>query len=499
MDSISGRTFVRIFVGIFAGIFAGLMGLILLCGAGLACQGTSQKIDPFYLERLGAGERAFYAGNFETAVEEMKIALIGLGGEKELMAKAHVYLGLSYYQLKNAGEAKTSLRKATSLLDMEDLKALISNEAVWNYLNRVMIDLGIQGPEVRGETALQLRNLEQRQMGSEGGENFVKNLEQQIKSNPRNVSLYYELYEYRMGNANTKEAKKTLEDLIKKNPNEAKAYYLLGRIQYQQRNLKDADQNLQRVFSIQKIVPVEEYVLLEAQAYLMLTTHLRGDRQSSYRMFAEWADRFTDEKIRYLDLEEQDRAIFLGIAHAEGTQAEIERLKIEAQSAERGEVEEGQVEKKRVEEKRIEERQAEKPPPVKTKVEGTVEEKGVVSESAQQTKTKDAVSGELKAGDLVPIDQVDTPPVLKSRVNPKYPSNAFAMGIEGIVIVNALITETGDVVEVVVIQGLSGQFNEATTKAVKQWKYEPALKDGVKVKVWKQITVTFKLKQDQDV
>jgi TonB family protein len=487
--------------GILARIFAVLIGFILLWGTVLPCQETSQKIDPFYLQRLEGGERAFLGGEYETAVEELEIALFGIQGDEQLKAKANVYLGLSHYYLGNSREAKSHLSEAKNYLGMEGLRALITDESVWFYLNRVLVDLKLMEDEQKQPEGMMIPSgiPGEKQTGSQRAESVIKNLEQQIKSNPRNVGLYYELYEYHMGNGNTKEAKKILEDLIKKNRNEAKAYYLLGRIQFQQRDLKDADQNLRRVFSIQKIVPVEEYVRLEAQAYLILTTHLRGDRQSSYRMFAEWADRFTDEKIRYLDLEEQDRAIFMGIAHSEGTQAEIERLKIEAQSAERGEVEEGQVEKKRVEEKRIEQKQAEKPPPVKTKVEGTVEEKGVVSESAQQTKTKDAVSGELKAGDLVPIDQVDTPPVLKSRVNPKYPSNAFAMGIEGIVIVNALITETGDVVEVVVVQGLDGGFNEATTRAVRQWKYEPALKDGVKVKVWKQITVTFKLKQDQDV
>jgi outer membrane biosynthesis protein TonB len=39
---------------------------------------------------------------------------------------------------------------------------------------------------------------------------------------------------------------------------------------------------------------------------------------------------------------------------------------------------------------------------------------------------------------------------------------------------------------------LPGGFNEETAKAVRQWKYKPAEKDGVKVKVWKQITIAYK-------
>jgi len=94
----------------------------------------------------------------------------------------------------------------------------------------------------------------------------------------------------------------------------------------------------------------------------------------------------------------------------------------------------------------------------------------------------------------VPLTQVDTLPVLKERVNPNYPAGAAEKKIEGIVIVNVLISETGDVVEVIVTQGLPGGFNEETIKAVRQWKYEPAMKDGQRVKVWKQWAITFKLR-----
>ncbi len=57
-----------------------------------------------------------------------------------------------------------------------------------------------------------------------------------------------------------------------------------------------------------------------------------------------------------------------------------------------------------------------------------------------------------------------------------------------------LLIFTGDVADVVVVQGLVGGFDEETVKAVRQWKYEPAVKDGQRVKVWKQITITFKLR-----
>jgi TonB family protein len=69
------------------------------------------------------------------------------------------------------------------------------------------------------------------------------------------------------------------------------------------------------------------------------------------------------------------------------------------------------------------------------------------------------------------------------------------MRVAGSVTVNALVSETGDVIQTAVVRGVSGAlgFNKAAETAVRKWKFSPAEKDGVKVRVWKPITVTFKL------
>jgi len=105
----------------------------------------------------------------------------------------------------------------------------------------------------------------------------------------------------------------------------------------------------------------------------------------------------------------------------------------------------------------------------------------------------------IKTGDLIPLSLVDTPPEPVKKVNPLYPSLAFTMGIEGTVIVNALISENGDVLKIQVIKRIEGVENSfglerASENAVKQWKFQPAIKDGVKVKVWKPIAIAFKKK-----
>jgi TonB family protein len=100
----------------------------------------------------------------------------------------------------------------------------------------------------------------------------------------------------------------------------------------------------------------------------------------------------------------------------------------------------------------------------------------------------------VEAGDLIPLEDVDIGPEIAKRVDPKYPSVAFQRGVGGKVLINVLISESGDVIETALIKGIPGPygFNEDCTNAVRQWKFVPAFKNGIKVKVWKAISFTFK-------
>ncbi|MFC2164885.1 TonB family protein [Acidobacteriota bacterium] len=99
-----------------------------------------------------------------------------------------------------------------------------------------------------------------------------------------------------------------------------------------------------------------------------------------------------------------------------------------------------------------------------------------------------------KLGDLVPMSEVDVPPEIAKRVEPKYPTYALSRGVGGKVIFNVLIGENGDVIEAALLRGINGPygFNEESEKAIRQWKFVPAFKDGIKVKVWKTVSFTFK-------
>lgn len=99
-----------------------------------------------------------------------------------------------------------------------------------------------------------------------------------------------------------------------------------------------------------------------------------------------------------------------------------------------------------------------------------------------------------KEGDLVDLGSVTSPPTLVKKVNPVYPPVAQSRGLEGSITVNALIDEKGNVIDTGILKGMQDDMGlgKAAETAVKKWKFEPARKDGVAVKVWKSFVIAFK-------
>lgn len=54
-----------------------------------------------------------------------------------------------------------------------------------------------------------------------------------------------------------------------------------------------------------------------------------------------------------------------------------------------------------------------------------------------------------------------------------------------------LISEKGEVEQAKIVMGKQTYepMNKAVLDAVKKWKFSPAIKDGVKVKIWKQLDI----------
>ena len=80
----------------------------------------------------------------------------------------------------------------------------------------------------------------------------------------------------------------------------------------------------------------------------------------------------------------------------------------------------------------------------------------------------------------------------KHEPAPPYPDSLKGSGIQGTVLVQAIISQKGCAESLHVVQKLNPQLDELAKQAVNSWKFTPATKDGKPVAVIVQIAVEFK-------
>ncbi len=102
--------------------------------------------------------------------------------------------------------------------------------------------------------------------------------------------------------------------------------------------------------------------------------------------------------------------------------------------------------------------------------------------------------GDKKAAGAAPtrLDEAQKPRIVK-KVKPVYPEAALQEKLQGTVVIEIYTNEKGQVRAARILESASPVLNDAALKAVKQWEYEPFVKDGKAVPVAFTVTVTFSL------
>jgi protein TonB len=84
-------------------------------------------------------------------------------------------------------------------------------------------------------------------------------------------------------------------------------------------------------------------------------------------------------------------------------------------------------------------------------------------------------------------------PILKERIEPVYPEPARKARMQGVVILEAIITANGSVSDVKVLKSVNPLLDAAAERAVSHWTYRPATLNGRAVSVYLTVTVNFQL------
>jgi TonB family protein len=100
---------------------------------------------------------------------------------------------------------------------------------------------------------------------------------------------------------------------------------------------------------------------------------------------------------------------------------------------------------------------------------------------------------QVQYGDLVQMGPGVTAPKLSSRLDPRYPPAAQKLHRSAQVDIKVLVDEKGRVMDAERIGAKAGfGFDEAALDAARRAVFQPATKDGVRVKMWTTLRVAFK-------
>ena len=86
-----------------------------------------------------------------------------------------------------------------------------------------------------------------------------------------------------------------------------------------------------------------------------------------------------------------------------------------------------------------------------------------------------------------------TAPRKLKHVEPTYPDDAKAAGVQGVVILEVVVDTKGLVSDMQVLRSIP-QLDDSAKDAVRQWEYTPTLLNGEPCEVIMTVTVSFQLK-----
>jgi protein TonB len=98
-------------------------------------------------------------------------------------------------------------------------------------------------------------------------------------------------------------------------------------------------------------------------------------------------------------------------------------------------------------------------------------------------------------GAVISSRLLDNTPRARSQRPPQFPFEARHAGLEGHVLVEFTVDETGHVLNPCVLSSNDARFDAPTLAAIGAWRFEPGRRDGRIVRFRMQVPVDFKLSE----
>jgi TonB family protein len=107
-------------------------------------------------------------------------------------------------------------------------------------------------------------------------------------------------------------------------------------------------------------------------------------------------------------------------------------------------------------------------------------------------------TGAVTRAPLASLPEGAEPPVLVTRVDPRYPEAARRMNLSGEVVLHVVVEANGTVGRIDVLSPGPAGMTEAAGDAVRRWTFRPARIAGQPVSVWKVVRVRFSRTPEQE-
>ena len=134
------------------------------------------------------------------------------------------------------------------------------------------------------------------------------------------------------------------------------------------------------------------------------------------------------------------------------------------------------------------------PKPVVPRVDYAVEDPQTIVGSPEVPRTPETADPRPSPGaPLIAEPEIDPRTGLSE---PMYPSASIRANQTGTVILSVLVLENGRIGDVRIEQSSGhARLDESAVREARRWKLKPGTRDGVPVSMWKQIPITFRLKE----